>query len=146
MKGKRQRIIIAGLLAALVALIVSGCCRYKTPEQRAERVVQHLVSTLKLDPDQAAKVEKMKEEFLARRPDMVKEREESFKDIKEMMLSPEIDQARLKARTEKIEAHADDLIRFISAKLAELHDILTPEQRAKLVDEMEKHAQRAHRW
>jgi len=137
-------ILIIVLLTALLALIVSGCCYHKTPEQKAEHAVRHLVTTLKLDAAQTAKLEKIKEEFLARRPDMVKMREESFKDVEEMMLSPQLDQARLNARTEKIRAHADDLIRFVSAKFAELHDMLTPEQRSKLVEEMEKHAQRAH--
>ncbi len=139
-------ILIVALLATLLALIVPGCWYHRTPEQRAEHVVQHLVSTLKLDTAQTAKLETMKEEFLARRPDREKMREESFKDIEEMMLSPQLDQARLKARTEKIQARADDMIRFVSAKFTELHDMLTPEQRSKLVEEMEKHAQRAHHW
>ncbi|HSB33765.1 MAG TPA: Spy/CpxP family protein refolding chaperone [Nitrospirota bacterium] len=143
---ERIKYIVIGLLTILLTLVVAGCCYHRTPEQRAQRAVQHLITTLKLDSDQTAKLEKMKEEYLARRPDMVKMREESFNDLKEIMLSPQLDQARLNARTEKVQAHADDMIRFISTKLAELHDILTPEQRNKLVEEMEKHAKRAHRW
>ena len=144
MRRSKYTILIV-LLTTLLTLVVYGCCYHRTPEQKAEHVVQHLVSTLKLDAAQTAKLETMKEEFLARRPDMKKMREESFKDIEEMMLSPQLDQARLNARTEKVRAHADDLIQFLSAKLAELHDMLTPEHRSKLVTEMEKHAQRAHR-
>lgn len=143
---RRSKYIILITVTALLALIVSGCWYHKTPEQKAEHAVQHLVTMLKLDAAQTAKLEKIKEEFLARRPDMVKMREESFKDVKEMMLSPQLDQAQLNARTEKIQANADDMIRFVSAKFAELHDMLTPEQRSKLVEEMEKHAQRAHHW
>jgi Spy/CpxP family protein refolding chaperone len=109
-------------------------------------VVQHLVSTLKLDATQTAKLEKMKEEFLAKRPEMLKMRAESMADIKEMMLSSQIDQAKLNARMEKIQAHTGDMIKFLSAKFEEFHDILTPEQRTKLVEEMEKHAERHHRW
>jgi Spy/CpxP family protein refolding chaperone len=143
---ERSRYIIIVLLTALLALVVAGGCYHRTPEQRAERAVQHLVSTLKLDADQTAKLEKMKEEYLAKRPEMMKMREESMQDLKEMMLSPQIDRAKLDARTEKIQSHTSELIRFVSSKFAELHDILTPEQRVKLVEEMEKHAQRAHRW
>ena len=143
--GKNRNVLLGiGLLTVLLALIVTGCFYHRTHEQRAEHVVQHLVSTLNLDAAQTAKLEKMKEEFLARRPDMEKAREESFKDLKEMMLSPQVDQARLKARTEKIQAHADDMIRFVSAKFTELHDMLTPEQRSKLVEEMEKYANCGH--
>lgn len=141
----RNKYIIRVLLTALSALVIAGCC-HKTPEQRAERVVQHLVTTLKLDAVQTAKLEKMKEEFLAKRPDMLKMREETIKDVKEMMMSPQLDQARLNARIEKSQAQTSDLIRFVFTKFAELHDMLTPEQRSKLAAEMEKHAQRAHRW
>ena len=143
---RRSKYIILITVAALLAVVVSGCWYHKTPEQKAEHAVQHLVTMLKLDAAQTAKLEKIKEEFLARRPDMVKMREESFKDVKEMMLSPQLDQAQLNARTEKIQANAGDMIRFVSTTFAELHDMLTPEQRSKLVEEMEKHAQRAHHW
>lgn len=143
---ERNKYIVIGLLTILLTLVVAGCCRHRTPEQRAERVVKHLVTTLKLDADQTAKLEKMKEEYLTRRPDMVKMREETMKDFKELMLSPQLDQAKLNARREKIQAHTGDLIRFVTDKFAELHDMLTPEQRSRLVEEMEKHAHRAHRW
>jgi Spy/CpxP family protein refolding chaperone len=144
MRGKKHVILMIAL-TALLALVVTGCC-HKTPEQRAEQMVQHLISTLKLNAAQSAQLEKMKEEFLAKRTDMMKMRQETISDLKEMMLNPELDQARLNARTEKIQAHTSDLIQFISAKFAELHDMLTPEQRSKLVEEMDKHAERAHRW
>lgn len=139
-------ILVIVLLTTLLTLVFTGCCYHRTPEQRAERAVKHLVSTLNLNAAQTAKLEKMKEEFLTRRPDLVKMREESFNDVKEMMKSPQVDQARLNASMEKIQAHAGDLIRFVSAKFVELHDMLTPEQRSKLAEEMEKHAQRAHHW
>ncbi len=125
----RNKYIVLTLLMTTLLALVAIACYHRTPEQRAERVVQHLVSTLGLNADQTAKLEKIKEECMARRPDMAKMREESLKDIVEMMKSPQIDEAKLKARTEKIQAHANDVISFISAKFAELHDILTPEQR-----------------
>ena len=143
---ERNKYIMIVFLTVVLALVVAGGCYHKTPEQRAERAVRHLVATLKLDADQTAKLEKMKEEYLARRPEMVKMREETMKDLKEMMTSPQLDQAKLSARTEKVTMQANDLIRFVSAKFAELHDMLTPEQRIKLVEEMEKHAHRAHHW
>ena len=146
MHGRTKYIILIIVsLAALLAIVVAGCY-HKTPEQRAEGVVKHLVATLNLDAAQTAKLEKMKDEFLAKRPDMVKMREETFNDVKEMMMSPQLDQAKLDARTEKIQAKTSDMIRFISTKIAELHDMLTPEQRNKLVEEMEKHAHRHHHW
>jgi len=145
MRKKKHVIFIVALLTVLMMLAVTGCYR-KTPEQRADHVVRHLVKTLELDADQTAKLEKMKENFLNKRSDMMKMRQEAMIDLNEMMMSPQLDQARLNARTEKIQAQTSDLIRFISTEFTELHDMLTPEQRSKLVEMMEKHEQRAHRW
>ncbi len=145
MRENKYVILIVTLLTALLMLAVTGCY-HKTPEQRAERVVRRLATTLELDAAQREKLEKMKENFLAKRSDMMKMRQETMNDLNEIMLSPQLDQARLNARTEKIQAHTSDLIRFISTEFAELHNMLTPEQRSKLVEEMKKHEQRANRW
>ncbi len=133
------------LFAVLSGLVIAGCY-HKTPGQRAEYMVKHLVSTLNLNAEQTRKLEKMKDEFLAKRPEIQKMRAESLADIKEMMLSTQLDPEKLKARTEKIEAHANDMIAFLSAKFAELHDMLTPDQRIKFVAEMEKYTELHHRW
>jgi Spy/CpxP family protein refolding chaperone len=142
LKGK---IAVMVVMTALLALVVSGCC-HRTPEQRAEHVVKHLVETLKLDAAQTEKLEKIKGEFLARQAGIRNMREESMKEAREMMMSPQIDPATLNAHREKRQAQARDLIGFFFDKFAEIHDMLTPEQRNKLAGEMEKYASRAHHW
>ena len=132
-------------LSAIAVLVMTGC-HHATPEQRAERVVRHLVSTLDLDAVQTEKLKKMKDEFLARRPEFQKMRAETMADVKEMMLSMQVDEARLNSRRDKVQTHADEMIRFVFARFTEVHDLLTPEQRSKLVVEMEKHAERRHHW
>ena len=142
---KRSYVLSMIGIVALAALVMTGC-HHASPEQRADRVVQHLVSTLNLDAAQTEKLQKMKAGFLAQRPEMAKMRAETMADVKEMMLSQKVDEARLNSRREKVQAHADDMIRFVFSKFTELHDLLTPEQRAKLVAEMEKHAEKHHHW
>jgi len=130
------------LLMALSALVIAGC--YRTPEQRAEHFVKHMASELKLNDAQTAQLEKIKDEFLAKRPEMARMRDESVKEANELMRSPEIDKSRLNALIEKNTAQADDMIRFISAKFVEIHDMLTPEQREKLVSHIEKYMSHGH--
>ncbi len=142
---RRYLISIVGAFTVLLALVTAGCY-HRTPEQRADHVVRHLAATLKLDAAQTAKLEKMKDDFLAERPALQKMREESFADLREMMLSGQIDEQRLNARMEKVQTHANDMIRLVFAKFTELHDMLTPEQRKLLAKEMEKHAERHHHW
>jgi Spy/CpxP family protein refolding chaperone len=134
MKSKKLIVI---LFATMTALILSSC--YRTPEQRAEHLVKHLAAELKLDDSQKAKLEKIKDEFLARRPEMIKMREETVKEANDLMRSAEIDRTRLNVLAEKNQTQVNDMIRFVFAKFTEIHDMLTPEQREKLVVMIEKH-------
>lgn len=138
----KHRIANLAVLMALSALIVTGC--YRTHEQRAEYFVKRMAAELKLNDTQKAQMEKIKDEFLARRPEMAKLREESVKEANELMKSPEIDKARLNALIEKNTSHLDDFVRFVFAKFTEIHDMLTPEQRDKLVIMVEKHMKHRH--
>jgi len=134
MKSKKFIIIV---LTTIAVLILSGC--YRTPEQRAKHMVKHLAAELKLNDGQTAQLEKIKDEFLARRPVMAKMREETVKEANDMMRGAEIDKARLNALVDKNQAQVNDLMRFVSDKFTEIHDMLTPEQREKLVAMIEKH-------
>src|SRR6266540_539249 len=107
-KGK---IVLIVVLTALLALVIAGCF-HRTPEQRAEHVVKHLVDTLKLNAAQTEKLGKIKDEFLAKQAGLRTMREDSVKEAGELMVSPQIDQAALNAHIEKSQAKADDLIRF----------------------------------
>jgi Spy/CpxP family protein refolding chaperone len=133
MKSKKF-IIIA--MAAIAALILGGCSR--TPEQRAEDMVKYLASELKLDDSQKAQFEKIKDEFLIKRPDMIKMQEETVREANDLMRSAEIDKTRLNTLVDKNQTQANDMMRFVAAKFTEIHDMLTPEQREKLVVMMER--------
>lgn len=141
----KKRHVIMIMIAALTALVLTGCYRH-TPEQRAEYVVKRMSSELGLNDTQKAQLEKIKNEFLARRPEMIKSREETVKEANELMRSTEIDKARLNALVEKNKAEADDMISFVSAKFTEIHDMLTPEQREKLTKDIEEHMEHGHHW
>jgi Spy/CpxP family protein refolding chaperone len=134
MKGNKFIIVV---LTTISVLILTSC--YRTPEQRAEYLVKHLAAELKLDDSQKAQFEKIKDEFLARRPGMTKMREETIKEANELMRSAEIDKTRLTALEEKNKAQMNDIMQFIFAKFTEIHDMLTPVQREKLVAMIESH-------
>jgi Spy/CpxP family protein refolding chaperone len=133
----KKRTIIGILFLAVATTILSGC--YRTPEQKAEHMVSRLATELKLNDVQKAQMEKIKDEFLARRPAEIRQREESIKEANALMRSEVIDKTRLDALVAKNEAEVDDMLRFVSAKFTEIHDMLTPEQREKLVSLIEKH-------
>jgi Spy/CpxP family protein refolding chaperone len=134
MKSNKFIIIV---LTALVALILGGC--YRTPEQRAEHMVKYLAAELKLDDSQKAQFEKIKDEFLTMRPGMTKMREETVREANDLMRGAEIDKTRLNALVDKNQSQVNDIMRFVVAKFTEIHDMLTPEQREKLVVMIETH-------
>jgi len=138
----RKSYVILIVIAALAALVLTGC--FRTPEQRAEYMVKRMASELALNDTQKAQLEKIKDEFLARRPEMAKMREETVKEANELMRSAEIDKARLNVLVEKSQTGAIDMIRFVTAKFTEIHDMLTPEQREKLVKHIEEHMLHGH--
>jgi len=140
----RKRYIAAVAVAALVLLTVTGCYRH-TPEQRAEYMISRIAKELSLNDVQKAKLDKIKDEFLARRGGMATMREDTVKEANELMRSTEIDKARLNALVEKTQAHANDTIRFVTEKFTEIHDMLTPEQREKLVKDIEEFTHGHHK-
>ncbi len=140
----KKNSIILIVMAALTALFLAACYHH-TPEQRAEYLVKRMSAELSLNEVQKAQLEKIKNEFLAKRAEMPKLREETVKEANELMRSAEIDKTRLNALTEKNQAQANDMISFITAKFTEIHDMLTPEQREKLVKHIEEHMQKRHR-
>jgi len=134
MKSRTGILLLSAVL--IMALAAAGCSR-KTPEERAERIVSDISKKLDLNETQKAKLEAMKQEFLAKAPAMKKTREESFDQLIGFMRSPSIDQAAFSGLAERNKTQANDLIGFIFAKFAEFHDMLTPAQREKAAAEME---------
>ncbi|MFA5073094.1 MAG: Spy/CpxP family protein refolding chaperone [Nitrospirota bacterium] len=136
----KKLVLLFSLLTA-ATFLMTGCYK-KTPEQRMDDTVQQLVKKLDLNQDQTAKLEEIKAEFIARRPEMQRLREETMQKGNAMMVSPQIDLIQLNELIEKNQRHADNFIRFIGAKFVEIHDMLTPAQRQKLVAEIEDHIQK----
>ncbi len=128
------------MFAAMTALVFTGC--HHTPEQRAERFVKYMASELGLNDGQKAQLEKIKDEFLAKRPEMANMREETVKEANELMRSAVLDKTKVDALVEKGQTRTSDMMRFVAAKFTEIHDMLTPEQREKLVAHIEKHMTR----
>jgi Spy/CpxP family protein refolding chaperone len=136
----RKLQILTLFVVLFAATIVVGC--YKTPGQRAERIVNHIAEKLNLNDTQKAKLNAIKDEFMAKAPAMRKTREETFDEVIAFMRSPKIDQDKANALVEKNKTQTDELIRFIFAKYVEFHDMLTPEQREKAAKEMEQWKER----
>lgn len=122
--------------AGAIVLLLAACAR--TPEEKAERMVTHIAHKLDLNAAQQAQLNKIKDEFLARRPEMIKTRNAGFEDAVALMKSDRLDEAKLATLRDRTISGTDDMVRFLFAKFTEFHDMLTPEQRAKAAEMMVK--------
>jgi len=137
-KGAAMKRTVTLLLTfAAIVLLFAACAR--TPEEKTERMVKHIAHELDLNDNQKAQLNKIKDEFLARRPEMVKNRDAGFAEGVALMKSDRVDEAKLAALREKALAGTNDMVGFLFAKFTEFHDLLTPEQRAKAAEMMTKY-------
>jgi len=131
-----KRIVSLIVFGAVSALVFAGC--QKTPEQRAQWIVDRMVSELNLTEEQQTKLEGMKEEILFQHQKHREMRKEAFDDAMAQMEKDTLDPEELKQLMEKHKQKMDEMSPFIRTKFTELHALLTPEQRVQLVVKMKE--------
>jgi periplasmic protein CpxP/Spy len=141
MSKKILPVAVVGLL--VVSGIISGGCIRKriicsTPEQRAEFLVDRISSKLDLTKEQVVKLNKIKDEILARIKTYQSDREIIHKELMEMAKSDKLDRNKLENFINKREARMKDLKPLLIDKIVEFHDMLTPEQKNRIAEKMDK--------
>lgn len=138
--------ILNTALAALLALALAGCIHFRPPtaQERADRVVKHLVSALDLDAAQQRQLQRMEAEILAKGAELGSHRDETCDELITMLKSDTINPERYKIVIAEHEARAQQMIVFLGAKFREFHDLLTPAQRAKAAKLVEEFRDRHH--
>jgi len=126
---------------------MSGCAysfRHKSPQERADWLVNKISDELKLNDAQLSKLNVLKDELLTMRGDYRKKRNETKLAIGEMLSQPTLDQTRalalIRDRTQEVNEKAP---RAVSA-FAAFYDSLTPDQQKKLHDEVTEQMKRHH--
>ncbi len=132
--------IIAGIAA--IGIFSGGCARQrfacKSPEKRAEFIVKKLTNNLDLTKEQVEKLNKIKDEILARTKDFKNERKASYNEALALIKSEKLDKSSLTSLIGKREQKWNELKPFLVEKFIEFHGMLTPEQKNKLAEKMEK--------
>jgi Spy/CpxP family protein refolding chaperone len=135
-------LVAAGMLGAM-----SGCAhsfRHKSPQERADWLVNKISDELKLNDAQLSKLNALKDELLTVRSDYRKKRSDTKMAIGEMLSQPTLDQTRalalIKDRTQEVNAKAPQVVSAFAA----FYDSLTPEQQKKLHDEVTERMKRHH--
>jgi protein CpxP len=141
---RNLNLIFPLILSAWAAVFLLTSCHHHPggdPHKMADHVVKMMRDKLDLTVDQTAKVQVLANEVA----DTVQARRAKHSEggehgefIKQLR-SNTVDTAALSQDMLKREAKFQEMHGFIIQKFAELHAILTPEQRGKLADFLEKH-------
>ncbi len=113
-------------------------CRHEGPQRGAAFMMDYLTEALDLDEAQQAKAAAYKDEILAKVLAMRSENKQMHDEIKAQLGSEEIDTTRVKEIVAGHRAKMDEVIDLVVDRVADFHRTLSPEQRAKLVEKLEK--------
>ncbi|AFM13342.1 Spy/CpxP family protein refolding chaperone [Turneriella parva] len=137
-----RRVLI--VLGAMTLLTAAACrnWKHKSPEERAEWVTKKITKELDLNDSQKQTLAAIKADLLAKHAAEKTEREAQLKQFTELMRKDTIDQAKLTELKKKHQQMRDRAEEQFLAKIVEFHKVLTPEQRNKSADLLQKHMSR----
>lgn len=113
-----------------------GICH--SPEKRIEFVFDRLTKKLDLTKEQAEKVNKIKAEVIERAKTIRAERKSLHGEITALIKGDSLTPDMVNKFIDKRKAKMEELRPFFVDKIVELHGILTPQQRIKLAEKLEK--------
>ena len=136
---------LALVMLVAATLSVSACHRHRTPTERADWIAGKIVKELELTDEQTAKLQAVKNEFLAARAEMSKDHEAIFDELFLQVQGDQLDQGKLLQLMERHQALQTRLAPKVLAKAAEFHAGLTPKQKAEAVEQLTRFRERMHR-
>lgn len=132
-------ITIGGVLVTALAF---GSCRRNhcrvSPEKKVDYAAKRIASELDLTDAQKTRLDLMKAEIVAKMKEHRKDRAEQHKKIIDLVISDELDRGNLEKIADQKHAKMQELRPFVIDKIIEFHKMLTPEQRQKLAEKIDK--------
>ena len=134
-------------ISLILGLSVFSGCRRHSPQKRAEFVVDYITESLDLTQSQQEHLNQIKDELIEQGRQMHEDKAMHRDEIIAQLQSKEIDQERLKVLVAQHRARMDEMLNVMIPKLAEFHRTLSPEQKTKLVNKIEKFDKwHSHHW
>jgi Spy/CpxP family protein refolding chaperone len=156
MKKKKSRIAIITIL--VIGLLFLAAChprhsyhfhgpsKYRSPQKRVAWLKEEIADRLELDDTQKVRLDEITVDLI----DSGKEMHAVRASIRQTVISEfrkdEISKENLIQVFSENKAKFDDMISMFTDRLVEFHQMLRPEQRAKLVAEIEKHHERWEKY
>ncbi|MBU1567546.1 MAG: periplasmic heavy metal sensor [Proteobacteria bacterium] len=135
---KKWAIIITTLLAGSSLLLFGGCRHGHHKAEHIDFIVDYLEETLDLDTAQQAKLAEIRKEFTEKVTTLKGSRQKMRPMVKEQLAADKIDAKVIKQAIALHRQELDSVMDLAVDRLAEFHAILTPAQRQKLINKLEK--------
>lgn len=149
----KKRIGIIGAVVVSVTLIGlafaagPGSGRWHhTPEEKIAYLTSKITEELNLNDTQADTLDRIADEILAEHQELNSGRQAFKADVVELLSMESVSSEELKALFETRKPVIEEVMQMASAHIAEFHSILTPEQRALLIEKIESHEGRRCRF
>lgn len=145
-----KKVLIGSVIGLLVltaagALALAGL-KAHGPELVMERIHDQMVEQLALSSEQVEKLDALWDGLGARLPELRAEREEMRESARDLFLSEKVDEAAIMALADEHRALMEQRLPEMVQTILAFHAILTPEQRLRLVEELDRmHAKFAER-
>lgn len=132
--ARKMLFVVAGA-AVVIGLLSWGAYAHRS--HHGHHKVEWIAKQLNLDDEQKAKLDAVHEAMQQAREEFRKERVELFHEMAAQIKSDQLDQAKLLQLFEQRQAVMSQVAPQVIAKIAELHMMLTPEQKIKVIEHLE---------
>lgn len=149
----RKRILIGATIFIILALVLAACghsrftaYRDASPEKRVAWIKKHISDELKLDAAQNEKLDAIAAGLLDRRQKMKPAHEKGRLELATLVRAEKIDRSDLERLVDKKRIHVEEMIDVVMDHAVAFHQMLTPEQRTRLAEKIEKHERYGGRY
>lgn len=139
-KRKLIKFLIPSLVVILIITFSFGisAAKKKFHDGPEGFIMGRLTENLNLNETQKAQLEKIREQIREKMESKKQDRESGMKEFENEFLKENIDRSKLIELSKKKETEMQEMKEFMIDRMIEFHNILTPEQRAKAVENLKE--------
>ena len=113
----------------------SGWCG---SHDNGHRKIDRIAEKLDLNETQKTKLQAVQESFQGVRQAMSQARGQTFDEVLDLVSSDTLDQSRVQGIVKRHQAIVEDFTPEVTAKIADFHAVLTPEQKSRAAEFLQK--------
>jgi Spy/CpxP family protein refolding chaperone len=146
----RNKIFLSSLIIILIVIGIVGIgFTQKVKDFRKNGpwpfIIDKIVAELNLTDEQKANVNKIKDEIKTKMDSKKKDKPDEMSDFANAFKQDKLDKQTLESISKNQEADREEMKSFFMDELIKFHDVLTTEQRLKVVEKMKEFKDKMHK-